>query len=274
MCRSLALVSALLVASAGCSSSLNTTTPAMLLSGTYSGESIDSRGETGTFILGIERTGSQISGRWGDAYPGKKMVNVGTLSGTAAGTALHGTATSEARDECSLTLSAEFSGSTLSGSYQGIGTGCVSQTGTFTLSFVKSPMVVEHWFFRGSVEDDVFDSGVALIDLGDVVPPFVRGRFHFGYKRRQDGMITGWVNNDGSGDYVLWPEKPDHPLFPPYECNMTAVATYDVNTRVLSGTYDAHETLGCEYGNRKGKFSLKREQRRNPSRAAARMAGA
>jgi hypothetical protein len=249
------LGAAMLLTAVGCSSSAVGTTPVGTLGGTYSGVSTDSVAGSGTFIIGIDQSGSQVTGRWGDAYPKTHHVSVGTFTGSATGNVLRATATSEVDGECALALTGKLEGASLNGTYQGIGSKCLAQTGTFTMPAITPSLVLDSRPFTGTVDDDRFGQGAAKIDLGNLRPPFVSGTFSFGYKHAQSGHVSGWIEGNHNVSFVFKVQKRAGELA---ECEMLVLGgRYDPN-KSIDAAYVSEEILPCLFKDRYGKFVVRR----------------
>jgi hypothetical protein len=240
---------------AGCSSSTGSGTPSVNLAGTYSGTSSDSIGGSGSFIIGIDGSGSQVTGRWGDVYPKTHHVSVGTFSGSVSGNVLRATATSVVKGECRLSMVASLDGSALDGSYQGVGAGCSAEKGTFTMPSITPSRLADSRPFHGTVDDDRFGKGAAKIDPGNIQPPFVNGTFSFAYSHNQSGHVSGWITETNLAHFIFMVKKRAGELA---ECEMVVVGGRYVPNKSLDAAYESQEILPCLFKDRYGKFDVTR----------------
>jgi len=139
-----------------------TSTPTQTLSGNFAGSTTDSVDGSGYVSLQINQSGSQASGYWGSVSPSSGFVNGGTLSGSISGETLTAVATSQVTNGCSVNVTGTLASGTITGKYTGIGTGCTSDTGTFTTQAITVPTLGT---YTGTIADSVGGNGALSLTL-------------------------------------------------------------------------------------------------------------
>jgi hypothetical protein len=139
-----------------------TSTPIQTLSGNFAGSATDSVNGSGYVSLQINQSGSQASGYWGSVSPSSGFVNGGTLSGSISGATLTAVATSQVTNGCSVNVTGTLASGTITGQYTGIGTGCTSDTGTFTAPTITVPTLGN---YAGTIADSVAGNGALSFTL-------------------------------------------------------------------------------------------------------------
>lgn len=114
----------------GATKGFDTPPGSVVLAASYSGtETVE--GLSGPVSVSLSQNGNQVTGHWGNQFGG--LINLGTLSGTLNGNSLTATLTSGIAGECSNTVTATLSGTSITGTFSTV-PGCPApQSGTFTL---------------------------------------------------------------------------------------------------------------------------------------------
>jgi len=184
----------------------------------------------------ITQNGTSISGFWGSAYA--NGVNGGTLSGTVNGSSVSGTLTSEVAGGCSGTFSGTVSGGTFTGSYVGTGSGCTSDTGTFTATTVTVPAIGN---YTGTLTDSIAGKGTLSFTLTQNVV-YLSGSWSdtFGNPAYNNaGTVYGVVTGASSLEFYAVPSNLA-------ACPFIAIGTLSGGT--ISGSYAAINCLSSDTG--------------------------
>jgi hypothetical protein len=225
-----------LVLTAGCSGgggggNPSTPTPTMAptpsnVAGSYSGSSEDSTSGKGFLSISLTQNGSQVSGSWGVAYP--KVLNGGSFSGTVSGSTVQGNATSNVPGGCSIVVTGNLNGSSLSGSYTGTGSSaCTSDTGTFTAQTITVPSLGN---YGGSFSDAIAGNGTLSINLTQNTV-YLAGTWSYTFTNptyNTAGKLYGVVTSGSTLEFYL---APNVLTACPY------VATGTLSGSTISGSY-------------------------------------
>jgi hypothetical protein len=209
-----------------------TSTPTQTLSGNFAGSATDSIAGSGYVSFQINQSGSQASGYWGSAYPSWGFVNGGTLSGSISGTTLTAIATSQVTNGCSVNVTGTLASGTITGRYTGIGTGCTSDTGTFTAPTITVPTLGN---YAGTIADSVAGNGALSFTLTQNTV-FLQGSW-------SDSFSNASYSNSGTAyGAVIGNNKVAFGAIPtsPTACRFVVVGTLSGTT--IAGAYAAPTT--------------------------------